>query len=156
MNPAFFQTNQRVADALFNSVDADYYSSDGETWDPYADTVYFNETTAKYNASLLKEAAEKELKAESLDDLSPALSEFILRVEKRVAERASSPLERNYKTNIGYTYEDPKSGKKVRGYLDIKNASDADLQSIIDDVPEARLELMYRAITQVNSNNTNE
>lgn len=155
MNPEFAKTNQRVADAFFNSLDSDYYSSDGQTWDRYASTIYFEGTTAKYNAELLKEAIEKELKAASLDDLSPALSEFVLRVEKRVAERASAPIERNYKTNIGYTAEDPKSGKKTKGYLDLQKASDADLQSIVDDVPEARLELMYRALTQ-ESNNTNE
>jgi hypothetical protein len=155
MNPALFKTNQRVMDALFNSTNSDYYSSDGKTWDPYASTIYFRDTSDKYQKSLVAEAAEKELKAASLDDLSPALSEFILRVEDRVAKQASAPIERNYKTNIGYTYEDPKSGKKVRGYLDIKKASEADLQSIIDDVPEARLELMYRSLTQKN-NNTNQ
>lgn len=155
MNPAFFITNQRVADAFFNSVDSDYYSSDGQTWDQYASTVYFQDTTDKYQKELLKEAAEKELKAASLDDLSPALSEFVLRIEKQVAERASAPIERNYKTNIGYTYEDPSSGKKTKGYLDLKKASNEDLQSIVDDVPEARLELMYRVLAQ-ESNNTNE
>lgn len=154
MDSEFFKTNQRVADAFFNSVDADYYSSDGHTWDPHASTIYFVDTTAKYNTELAKEAAEKELKAASLDDLSPALSEFVLRVEKRVAERASAPIERNYMTNIGYTYEDPQSGKKTKGYLDLKNISDLDLQSIVEDVPEARLELMYRVLTQ-KSNNTN-
>lgn len=155
MNPKFFKTNQRVADAFFNSVDPDYYSSDGQIWDPHASTMFFVETTSKFNAELLKEAAKKELKAESLDDLSPALSEFVLRVEKRVAERASAPIERNYETNIGYMSEDSKSGERTLGYVDLKKAADADLQSIVEDVPEARLELMYRALTQ-DSSKTNE
>lgn len=155
MKDEFFKINQRIAGAFFNSVDPDYYSSDGQTWDPYASTMYFVDTTAKYTAELAKQAAEKELKAASLDDLPPALSEFVLRVEKRVAERGSAPIERNYKTNIGYTSEDPKSGKKIKGYLDLEKASDADLQSIVDDVPEARLELIYRDLTQ-ESNKTND
>jgi hypothetical protein len=152
---AQLETNFRVLRALSIATDPDFYSSNGKTWDRYANTLYFLKTSSDYKKLLVNEAAEKEAAASSLDDLSTTLSEFVLRIEANVAKKVNAPIERNYKTNIGYTYDDPKLGKKVRGYLDLKKASDEDLQSIVDDVPEARKELMYRSLTQKN-NNTNE
>ena len=149
---AQLETNFRVLSALSAADKSDFYSSNGKTWDRYANTAYFYETSDEYKKLLVDEAAEKEAVASSLDDLTPELSAFVLRIEANLEKKRNAPLERNYKTNIGYTYDDRKLGKKVRGYLDLKKASDEDLQSIIDDVPEARKELMYRALIEKNNN----
>jgi hypothetical protein len=56
---------------------------------------------------------------------------------------------------IPYSYEDPVTKTRVKKYIDLKTISDYDLNSLVDSVPEAQYELLYRSMTNEN-NNTNE
>jgi hypothetical protein len=149
-------TVRRVDNVLLSAEDSDFYSSDGKTWDQYADSHYFYKTSDEYKRLILTESQKMEFvpKDEELD-FSDTFIEFVLRVEARLEREKNAPLVRNYSTMISYSYEDPESENRVKKYLDLKTLSDYDLENLTDQIPEALKELMYRALISKN-NNTNQ
>lgn len=146
----------RVNNALWAAKDSDFYSGDGKTWDQYANNLYAYRTSDEYRRLIVSEAAKTEFVPKDKElEFSDEFVKFILRVEDRVQKEKNAPITRKFKTMIPYSYEDPETGKRVKNFLDLKTASDYDLQSIVDDVPEARDELLYRSLIGEN-NNTNK
>lgn len=148
-------TASRVTDALIAAQDSDFYSSDGVTWDENADSLYFYGTSDKFKYSLLSEAQKLEFAPKDKEfPFSPEFIELILRIENRLEKNRKAPISRTYPTNIPYSFEDPETGKRVKKYLDLKTASNYELESLVGQIPEALYELLYRSVT--GKNNTTE
>jgi hypothetical protein len=141
--------SQRFAEVLSQAIPSDYYSSDGQTWDPKADwneSPEFIKTSDEFKSALTVAVNAAVDEGSEEQDVLPELMDLAVRVETRNNDYLKpKPEGRQHRTKITY-YSEDFINKPKETTIDLSTMEDSELEQLVLQIPEAVSELVYREL----------